>query len=119
MKAVVLVRNGTPDRAFDTRSSGACGRSVRTPMHHMAAGFGFVHPNSLMFRSRSVIGLNMLRIADDRPETLARTLRAGAAAVESGEIEIVVGDAFPVEEIAAAHELLGSRRSVGKVAVRR
>ena len=79
--------------------------------------FGLPHPVMCMLRSRAFIGVNMLRIADDRPLVLQRCLRAVVDLALSGELRAIVGGRFPVEQLAAAHALLERRRSTGKIVV--
>lgn len=82
-----------------------------------AASFGFPHPIPLLLSSKSLLGVNMLRISDQRPETLARCLRAVAALTESGDLRPTVGGRYTADRLAEAHELLGGRQSTGKVVV--
>ena len=83
----------------------------------MALGFPFTHPIRLLLDSRGVVGVNMLRIADARPTTLARVLEETVALVQSGELKVTVGGRFSADQIGDAHELLHGRKSIGKVAV--
>jgi len=82
-----------------------------------AASFGFIHPIPLLVRSKSILGVNMLRISDERPETLRRVLGGVAALVLSGEIRPTVGGRYRATQLAEAHEFLGGRGSTGKVVV--
>ena len=81
------------------------------------ASFGFPHPVLLLMRSRAFIGVNMLRIADSRPLVLQRCLRAVVDLALKGELRAIVGGRFPVAQLGAAHALLESRRSTGKIVV--
>lgn len=81
------------------------------------ASWGLPHPVPLLMRSRSLLGVNMLRISDERPEVLARCMRGVADMALSGRLEPIVGGRFSAAEIAAAHELLESRKSIGKIVV--
>src|SRR6185436_15433670 len=83
-----------------------------------AASFGFIHPIPLLLNSKSLLGVNMLRLSDDRPETLQRVLRGVGELVLKGEVRPTVGGRFPASQIAEAHELLGGRGSTGKIVVR-
>jgi NADPH:quinone reductase-like Zn-dependent oxidoreductase len=67
-----------------------------------------------MSDSKSVIGLNMLRLWDDRGtlEPWISPLRAG---LEEGTLRPVVAAAVPFDRAAEAHRLLTERRNVGKV----
>jgi NADPH:quinone reductase-like Zn-dependent oxidoreductase len=82
-----------------------------------ALSFGFVHPIPLLMNSKSIIGVNMLRISDHRPETLGRVLRAVTELALAGEIRPTVGGRFTAAQIAEAHELLSGRGSTGKIVV--
>jgi NADPH:quinone reductase-like Zn-dependent oxidoreductase len=67
-----------------------------------------------MSESRAVIGLNMLRLWDDR-KTLQPWIAPLRALMEEGVIRPVVAAAFPFERAADAHRMLIERRNVGKV----
>lgn len=84
----------------------------------MAARFGIFSPISLLMASRGMIGVNLLRIADGRPEAVARCLRAVTELAAQGGLRPVGGGVRPVAELAAAHAELGEGRSIGKLAVR-
>lgn len=83
----------------------------------VAAGFGIWSPIVLMKRSISIIGVNMLRIAENKPELLQHCMSTVMDLYEKGELEPVVGKEYPAKELAEAHDFLESRNSVGKVIV--
>ena len=83
----------------------------------MALGFPFTHPIRLLLASQGVIGVNMLRIADSRPDTMARVLDQTVSLVTSGELRVKVGGRFSADQIGDAHDLLHGRKSIGKVVV--
>jgi NADPH2:quinone reductase len=78
--------------------------------------FGFYHPAQLMMQSKSLIGVNMLRIADYRPEAIQRALNAVIEELKSGKLHPVAGTLFDSEHAADAHALLESGNSTGKIA---
>jgi NADPH2:quinone reductase len=82
-----------------------------------AASFGFPHPIPLLMNSKSVLGVNMLRVSDQRPDTLKRGLHQVADLVLQRELKPTVGGRFTAKQIAEAHELLGGRGSTGKLVV--
>lgn len=84
----------------------------------VAAGFGFGSPISMLMTSKAFIGVNMLRIADHRPETIQRVLKEVTALVTSGVLTPVVGREFSYNELAEAHKYVETRQSVGKVVVK-
>lgn len=79
--------------------------------------YGFVIPVFLLMTSRSIIGLNMLRIADYKPKAMQRCLENLVKLLEEGKINPQVGGVFKAKDIAKAHELLESRKSTGKIVV--
>lgn len=83
----------------------------------VALGFGLYSPIGLLNPSKSLIAVNMLRIADDKPEVLNRVLKGTVALYEKGIIKPLEGGLFPVEEIAKAHTDLQHRKTMGKVAI--
>ncbi|TND08580.1 MAG: alcohol dehydrogenase [Bacteroidetes bacterium] len=81
-------------------------------------GFGFYNPIGLLQPSKSIIGINMLRIADHRPDLLQRCLGEVARLSEAGIFKPQTGAVFAANELAQAHDFLGSRRSTGKIVVK-
>lgn len=79
--------------------------------------YGFPHPLGLLMASKSVIGVNMLRIGDQKPQILNECMRFLATLADEGKINPLVGLNFPASQLAEAHEALENRKSMGKVAV--
>jgi NADPH:quinone reductase-like Zn-dependent oxidoreductase len=77
----------------------------------MLRGFDLVKQ---MSESKSVIGLNMLRLWDDRG-TLAPWIDPLGALIDDGTIQPVVSDAVPFDRAPEAHRIIAERRNVGKV----
>ena len=84
----------------------------------LAANFGLFSPIKLLMNSKAMIGVNMLHVADDRPEVLSRTMKAVVELWKAGEIKPIVGAEFPAEQLAEAHEFVEGRKSMGKVAIK-
>jgi NADPH:quinone reductase-like Zn-dependent oxidoreductase len=72
---------------------------------------------NLMEQNKSVLGLNLLRLWDDRGsfEEIARPL---AKLLADGDIKPVVGRVFPIEQAPEAHRFLQERQNIGKVVLR-
>ena len=77
----------------------------------MVRGFDLVKQ---MSASKSVIGLNMLRLWEDRG-TLAPWIEPLAPMLADGTIQPVVHEAVPFSRAGDAHRIIGERRNVGKV----
>lgn len=78
--------------------------------------FGIYHPAEFMMTSKSLIGVNMLKIADHKPEVLKRCLENVVRLVDQGVFKPQGGKTFKAQDIGAAHTYLESRQSTGKVA---
>jgi len=81
-------------------------------------GFGLFSPLSFLMNSKSLIAVNMLKIADHRPHVFNHVLKAVVRLAEEKIIVSTVGKAFPAEDIVDAHYYLENRNSIGKVVVR-
>jgi len=79
---------------------------------------GLVLPIGLMMRSKSIIGVNMLKVGDNKPKLLTKCLTEVTQLIKDGKLHPHVGGEFNVDKIADAHELLESRKSIGKVIVK-
>ncbi len=80
-----------------------------------AIRYGFYHPLALTGGSRSLIGVNMLRIADHRPEIIQELMEGCAALASDGVLSPTIFRVFPATQLPEAHELLESRSSTGKL----
>ena len=78
---------------------------------------GLMIPIGLVMGSKSVIGVNMLNIGDEKPHILKRCMKQVVALVKEGKIKPHVGAEFSASDIAKAHSLLESRNSIGKIVV--
>ena len=77
--------------------------------------FGFLHPVNLIFNSSGVLGVNMLKIADYKPEIIQRTLKNVVNLAVKNEIQPFVGKEFDASDISRAHDFFESRKSIGKI----
>lgn len=84
----------------------------------VVAGFGFWSPIGFVTKSTSLIGLNMLRIADDRPDLFQKCLQGVSDLYQRGVVKPVVAREYPHTQLADAHDFLASRNSIGKVVVK-
>ena len=79
---------------------------------------GIILPITLMMQSKSLIGVNMLKIADEYPEILQKCLSEVIHLAKKGIIAPKVGGTFHSNELADAHNYLASGKSTGKVVVK-
>ena len=88
----------------------------------VAVGIGFaggawepVDPARLVGRNVGVLGFYLGRLMGLDPRVVREAVAELLALWRDGAIRPVVGAEFPLADAAAAHELIGSRRSTGKV----
>ncbi len=81
-------------------------------------GFGFYHPFMFMMPSKSMIGINMLHIADFKPQIIERCLAKVMNLYDAGIFIPAVAKIFNVKDIVAAHEYIENRKNIGKVVVK-
>lgn len=83
----------------------------------MVIGFGLYHPVQFMMSSKAIIGVNMLRIGDDRPNTLKRCLNEVVSLLEERKIDPTVSKVFKIDQLVEALNYMKERKSMGKVSI--
>jgi len=78
---------------------------------------GLMLPIFLMAQSQAVLGVNMLRIADHRPDLIEDALQNIALLLADSTLQPLSGGVYPIDELAIAHDNLEFRRTSGKLAV--
>jgi NADPH2:quinone reductase len=78
------------------------------------------HPNELatnylLQTSKSVIGFWLVPLIVQRRDVVAAAIGELLSTVASGELEVVIGGVYPLDEASRAHEELLERRSTGKL----
>lgn len=84
----------------------------------VVAGFGLFTPLQLLMSSKSMVAVNMLRIADHKPQILKKAFEGVMDLAKQGIIRPKISKIFKAEEIASAHEFLESRQSTGKIVLK-
>ena len=116
-KAYNLLSPGGKMVFFGSASSLKNGKGSLISTLKMAFGFGLFSPVQLIMNSRSMCGVNMLRIADHRKNIFKHCIDEVVKLYEDGVIDPVVGKEFSSDQLAEAHHYLESRQSIGKIAV--
>lgn len=80
-------------------------------------GFGFHSPVGHIMKSQTWAGVNMLRIADNKPELMNFCMNQVIELYKQGVCKPHVGGVFSANEIGKAHDFLESRKSIGKLVV--
>jgi NADPH2:quinone reductase len=79
---------------------------------------GLLMPIFLMMKSKSVLGVNMLKLGDHKPDLVARCLQEAVRAHRDGLLRPHVHAEFEAGELPRAHALLASGATSGKVVLR-
>ena len=80
--------------------------------------FGLYHPIQFLSNSKGMVGINMLKIAEENPNKIARVMQSVIRLTEEGILSPHVGGEYAVEDIVKAHAFLESRKSMGKIVVK-
>lgn len=82
-----------------------------------ALSFGMFHPAPFLIDSHSFCGVNMLRLADHKPEVIKNCLQQAMQLFKEGCLKPLEGRVYKASEIVAAHEALASGLVSGKIAI--
>ena len=99
------------------------GASSMTDAHNvfskakMGLAFGLYHPAQLLMESRAMIGVNMLRIADYKPDLLKHCMESVIQLLHEGKIDPHVGKMYAAKDIYQAHDDMESRKTIGKIGI--
>jgi NADPH:quinone reductase-like Zn-dependent oxidoreductase len=80
-----------------------------------AIQFGIYHPAIFMMSSKSLLGVNMLKLADKKPLTILRCLNEVVRLYEAGVFKPMKGKVFSVNDLTEAHRYMEGRKSQGKI----
>ena len=80
--------------------------------------FGVYHPIQFLGGSKGMIGVNMLKVGEERPDKVANAMKAVIQMTEKGDLNPFVGAEYNIELLAEAHQFLESRKSMGKIVVK-
>ncbi|GGJ32666.1 hypothetical protein GCM10010121_049760 [Streptomyces brasiliensis] len=83
-----------------------------------SSGGGTVSAYDLLVGAKSVIGFGMARIAHGKPESYERQRQELWRLFADGAPRPAVHDEFAPTDTAKAHEVIGSPRDLGRVALR-
>ncbi|MEO6131163.1 MAG: zinc-binding dehydrogenase, partial [Saprospiraceae bacterium] len=111
----ILSRGG---RIITLGAASISGKKSKLAIAKLALGFGFFSPIGYLTKSQSLIGVNMLKIADNRPDIIAHEFRQVQKLYEEGVLKPHVGKVFEYTQLAEAHAMMEDRHSIGKIVVR-
>ncbi len=94
------------------------GRKSKWAFLPVAAGFGLFSPISYMRHSQSFIGINMLVLADARPDMVAAAFSGVQQYYAEGILQPHVGQVFPAALLPVAQQFVSDQKAIGKVVVK-
>ncbi|HUH73314.1 MAG TPA: zinc-binding dehydrogenase [Chitinophagales bacterium] len=83
----------------------------------MALEFGIYHPAQLLMECKSIIGVNMLRIADYRPDIIQYCLQEVVELYNQKKIKPIHTTMYAAKDLAQAHSDMESRKTIGKIGI--
>ena len=92
----------------------------RGPIHLIKFGlsFGFYSPIQLLSQSKSILGVNMLKLMRAHPQSLRTILNETLKLLQDKKITMPMGESFNIDQLFQAHLHLQSRKSIGKIVVK-
>lgn len=115
-KARKLLSSGGRIVAFGTASRSNSSNKVLS-LIKLLFGFGFLNPVFQIANSKGIIGINMLKIADNTPHITEYCLQQVIQQAEKGILDPHIGGIFKHTELHKAHQQLENRKSIGKLVV--
>ncbi|MFC4407474.1 quinone oxidoreductase family protein [Haloarchaeobius iranensis] len=112
---VDLALDGVGDDVFSNciRATKDFGRIV--PYGAASGVPGTLDTSEMFFRNQSVIGYHLGRAMARKPEKVLEAVPDLTQGLTEGELEVVVGETFALEDAREAHEYIEDRKSTGKV----
>lgn len=80
--------------------------------------FGLYHPVQFLSGSKGMIGVNMLKVAEENPKKIAKVMQEVIRLTDTKILKPHIGGEYQVEQLAEAHTFLESRKSMGKIVVK-
>lgn len=78
---------------------------------------GLILPIGLMMRSKNILGVNMLKVADNKPHVIEACLKGIIELFNEKKIQPQVGGVYSHKNLAQAHDDLESGKTTGKLAI--
>lgn len=93
------------------------GKKGKWNLIKLGLGFGLFSPISFLGKSQSLIGVNMLKIADHRPDMIAASFNGVSSLYDKGILQPQVDKVFQHDQLDQAHAYVEGRKTMGKVVV--
>ena len=84
----------------------------------VVTGSGLFSPLQLLMSSKSMVAVNMLKIADHKPKLFQKVFQGVMEMANDGIIKPIIDSTYEATDIAEAHAKLESRKSAGKIVMK-
>ena len=105
-------------RLFSLGAATLSGKKGFINLLRLGLGFGFFSPIPFLEGSQSLIGVNMLKIADHRLDIIEKCFQGVIDLYSQGIFKPHVGKVFEKDQLAEAHAYVEDRHAIGKVVVK-
>jgi NADPH:quinone reductase len=68
-----------------------------------------------MYKNQAIIGYWLTAWMGRRPQVVAQALTQLIQYIAQGQIKVIVGQTYPLEQAAEAHRAIANRKTTGKV----
>ncbi|WP_254531765.1 quinone oxidoreductase family protein [Natrinema gelatinilyticum] len=117
-EGVDLVLESVGDDVFD-RSLDAMAHFGRMVTYGVASGVpAEVSNQRLLFENKTVSGFHLGQAAMHDPSRVMQAVPGLTEGLASGDLEVVLGEAFALEDAAEAHQYIEDRKSSGKIVLK-
>jgi NADPH:quinone reductase-like Zn-dependent oxidoreductase len=82
-----------------------------------AFSFGIYHPVVFIMQSKTLAGINMLKIGQFRQDILQNCMQSVVKLAQEGKIDPHVGGIYQVDKLNEAHTALEMRKTIGKTGI--
>ncbi|ELY51388.1 NAD(P)H quinone oxidoreductase [Natronorubrum bangense JCM 10635] len=117
-EGVDLVLESVGDDVFE-RSLDAMAHFGRMVTYGVASGVPAAAENRrLLFENKSVSGFHLGQAATHDPSRIMKAVPELTESLTTGDLEVIVGESFALEDAAEAHQYIEDRKSSGKVVLK-
>lgn len=105
-------------RIISLGAAALTGKHGKWNLIKLGIGFGWFSPIPFLGKSQAFIGVNMLKIADKRPDIIGYEFRQVEILYKEKILHPLVGKIFSHTELPQAHAHMQDRKAIGKIVVK-
>lgn len=116
-KGMKALQNGGKYILFGASKLSGKKNKLEVLFEAMKFGLTLYSPPQFLMPSKSLIGINMLAIADNKPEVIRRCMQGAYTMYQSGVLKNIAGRDYPIADFAQAQDDLERGKTIGKSAI--